>query len=272
MTAFFGLVLLLVGLGFKIAAIPFHGWVPDVYEGAPTPVTAFLSIGSKAAGFVLILRILILVVAGAFTAQLTALFALIAGLTLLYGNLAAIPQIWLEADRVGRQLREVLKETYPSLYPSSWMYEHGNLYVWIRMEKWFSCLALSLIVVVAGFNIISILTMTVTERRREIGILKAMGSTPRSIGRIFTLEGLAIGLAGVLLGNVIGVALCWIQQHYAPIKLPGEVYIINALPVQMHLLDFAVISVSAVFLCYLFTRFPARDAASLDPVDAIRYE
>jgi len=93
MTAFFGLVLLLVGLGFKIAAIPFHGWVPDVYEGAPTPVTAFLSIGSKAAGFVLILRILILVVAGAFTAQLTALFALIAGLTLLYGNLAAIPQI-----------------------------------------------------------------------------------------------------------------------------------------------------------------------------------
>jgi NADH-quinone oxidoreductase subunit N len=93
MTAFFGLVLLLVGLGFKIAAIPFHGWVPDVYEGAPTPVTAFLSVGSKVAGFVLILRVLLLVVAGAFSTELTAMFALIAGLTLLYGNLAAIPQV-----------------------------------------------------------------------------------------------------------------------------------------------------------------------------------
>jgi len=177
-----------------------------------------------------------------------------------------------KADRVGQELRETLKQVYPSLYTSSWMYEHGNLYVWIRMEKWFSFLALSLIVVVAGFNIISILTMTVAERRREIGILKTMGATPRSIGRIFTLEGLAIGLSGVLLGNVIGFSLCWIQQRYELIKLPGEVYIINALPVQMHLLDFAVISVSAVILCYLFTRFPSRDAAALDPVEAIRYE
>ena len=177
-----------------------------------------------------------------------------------------------EADKVGRELREVLKQTHTGLYTSSWMYEHGNLYVWIRMEKWFSFLALSLIVVVAGFNIISILTMNVSERRREIGILKAMGATPKSIARIFTLEGLAIGLFGVALGDVIGFALCWIQYRYELIKLPGEVYIISALPVDMRALDFAVISVSAVILCYLFTRFPARDAAGLDPVEAIRYE
>ncbi|MEN8149355.1 MAG: NADH-quinone oxidoreductase subunit N [Planctomycetota bacterium] len=91
-TALFGLVLLLVGLGFKVAAIPFHVWVPDVYQGAPTPVTAFMSVGSKVAGFVLIIRVVTLVVAGAFSTELTALFALIAGLTLFYGNLAAIPQ------------------------------------------------------------------------------------------------------------------------------------------------------------------------------------
>lgn len=88
----FGLVVLLVGLGFKIASVPFHVWVPDVYQGAPTPVTAFLSVGSKAAGFVLIVRVLTVVVAGAFTKELTALFAVLCGLTLLYGNLAAIPQ------------------------------------------------------------------------------------------------------------------------------------------------------------------------------------
>jgi NADH-quinone oxidoreductase subunit N len=92
-TAFFGLVVLLVGLGFKVASVPFHVWVPDVYEGAPTPVTAFLSVGSKAAGFVLIVRVLTLVVAGAFSVPLLMMFALIAGLTLFYGNLAAIPQV-----------------------------------------------------------------------------------------------------------------------------------------------------------------------------------
>ncbi len=93
LTMLFGLVLVLVGLGFKIAAIPFHIWVPDVYQGAPTPVTAFLSVGSKAAGFVLIVRVLTLVVPGFYSTELTALFALIAGLTLFYGNLAAIPQL-----------------------------------------------------------------------------------------------------------------------------------------------------------------------------------
>ncbi|MHC4473034.1 MAG: NADH-quinone oxidoreductase subunit N [Planctomycetota bacterium] len=92
-TLLFGLVLLLVGLGFKVASVPFHVWVPDVYQGAPTPVTAFLSVGSKAAGFVLIVRLLTDVVAGAFSTELTALFALLAGLTLFYGNLAAIPQL-----------------------------------------------------------------------------------------------------------------------------------------------------------------------------------
>jgi NADH-quinone oxidoreductase subunit N len=99
MTALFGFTLLLVGLGFKVAAVPFHTWVPDVYQGAPTPVTAFLSVGSKAAGFVLIVRVITLVVPTVFpdvdtamVSQLTSLFALIAGLTLFYGNLAAIPQ------------------------------------------------------------------------------------------------------------------------------------------------------------------------------------
>lgn len=176
------------------------------------------------------------------------------------------------ADRVGRELREVLREVDPSVIPSSWMYEHGNLYIWIKLEKWFMFLALSLIVVVASFNIISILTMNVAERRREIGILKTMGVTPRSIGRIFSLEGLTIGCAGVILGNFIGFVLCWVQQQFQPLQLPGDVFIVNALPVEMHLVDFVLISASALFLCYLFTLLPSRDAASFDPVEAIRYE
>lgn len=177
-----------------------------------------------------------------------------------------------QAQVVSEDLRPTVEKLYPRAFISSWMYEQGNLFVWIQLEKWFSFLALSLIVVVAGFNIISILTMTVTERRREIGILMAMGATPRSIARIFTLEGLAIGLGGVLIGNALGFLLCWIQQTYEVLKLPGDVYIIDALPVDMQAVDFLAISGVAVLLCYLFTRFPARDAASLDPVESIRFE
>jgi NADH-quinone oxidoreductase subunit N len=91
-TLLFGAVVLLIGLGFKVASVPFHVWVPDVYQGAPTPVTAFLSVGSKAAGFVLIVRMLTLVFGDALSNELTPLLALVAALTLFYGNLAAIPQ------------------------------------------------------------------------------------------------------------------------------------------------------------------------------------
>src|ERR1022692_485742 len=87
----FGLVLVLVGLGFKIAAFPFQIWAPDVYQGAPTPVTAFLAIGSKAAGFALLLRVLFIAVPD-ITAQWSNLLIVISAITILYGNLCAIPQ------------------------------------------------------------------------------------------------------------------------------------------------------------------------------------
>ena len=87
----FGMVLVVSSLGFKIAAVPFQLWVPDIYEGAPTPVTAFLAIGSKAAGFAVLIRLLLTVFAPAHE-KLTILFSILSGLTILYGNLGAIPQ------------------------------------------------------------------------------------------------------------------------------------------------------------------------------------
>ena len=89
----FGALLVFLGLGFKTSAVPLHVWVPDVYEGAPTPVTAYLSVGSKLAGFVLVIRVVqVFFAAGAAAAEISAFFALVAALTLLYGNLGAIPQ------------------------------------------------------------------------------------------------------------------------------------------------------------------------------------
>ena len=152
----------------------------------------------------------------------------------------------------------------------TWMDTHRNLYASIRLEKWFSSLVLCLIVMVAGFNIISILTMTVGDRQRDIGILKAMGATPRSIGKIFTLKGLGVGLTGVVFGNAIGYILCWSQQTFEWIKLPGQIYIIQALPVKMLAIDFVCISLASVGLCFVFALLPARKAASLAPIVALR--
>ena len=176
------------------------------------------------------------------------------------------------ADAASSEIRDLLAGIYPSLFPSSWTYESGNFYVLIRLQKWSFFLILSLIVVVAGFNVISILTMSVAERRREIGILKAMGASPRSIGRIYTLEGLAIGGGGAAMGCTLGLALCWAQLNYQLIKISGEVYFVDVLPVEMHASDFGLVSVTALLVALLFSILPARDAASLDPVEAIRYE
>ncbi len=178
----------------------------------------------------------------------------------------------MAADRLGETFRQVLRETYPGLFASSWTRNFGNFYVLIQLQKWTFFLILSLIVVVAGFNIISILTMNVTDRRREIGILKAMGMIPGRIGRIFTLEGLVVGLSGIAMGNLLGFALCWIQKRFEIIRIPGEVYYVSSLPVEMRPEDFGLVSLCAVLICYLFSLFPSRDAAALDPVDAIRYE
>ena len=116
------------------------------------------------------------------------------------------------------------------------------------------------------------LVLAVNERRREIGILKAMGAGPKSIAQIFSREGLIIGASGVLFGNILGGGLCWIQKIYAPISLAGDVYFINALPITINILDFAMTSALALLLCLVFARWPAKRAANLDPVEAIRYE
>ena len=85
-------------------------------------------------------------------------------------------------------------------------------------------------------------------------------------------EGLAVGIVGVVVGNLLGFTLCWIQWRFQVIRIPGEVYFIDSLPVEMQAFDFLMISAATLGLCYLFTLFPARDAAALDPVEAIRYE
>ena len=157
-------------------------------------------------------------------------------------------------------------------YALTWFEMRRNLFSWMQLEKWAMFIILCLIILVAAFNIISTLIMVVLEKTREIGILKSMGATSRGITRIFLYEGIVVGAVGTLLGFVIGYTLCWAQQKYAFFHLPGDVYFINTLPVRMESGDFIFIGIAAILICLLASVYPARKAAGLVPVQAIRYE
>jgi lipoprotein-releasing system permease protein len=174
-----------------------------------------------------------------------------------------------QAEKVAKQLEEKLGYHY---YALDWMHMHKNLFSWMQLEKYAMFIVLSLIVAVAAFNIISTLIMVVIEKRKDIGILKSMGSTNPSIMRIFMFEGLVVGAVGIVLGSAFGYILCWIQRSFNIISLPAEIYFISSLPVDMRPLDFILVAFAAMALTFLATVYPARRAAQLSPVEAIRYE
>jgi lipoprotein-releasing system permease protein len=174
-----------------------------------------------------------------------------------------------QAGKVAQELEDKLGYHY---YALDWMHMHKNLFSWMALEKYAMFIVLSLIVAVAAFNIISTLIMVVIEKRKDIGILKSMGSTNTSIMKIFMFEGLVVGAVGVVSGTVFGYILCWIQRSFNIISLPAEIYFISSLPVDMRPQDFILVASAAMLLTFLATVYPARRAAQLSPVDAIRYE
>lgn len=151
-----------------------------------------------------------------------------------------------------------------------WMKLNRNLFSALELEKVMMFVILVLIILVASFNIVSTLTMTVVEKNREIAILKAMGATRRSIMRIFMLEGLIIGGVGVVLGIPLGLAVCWTLQKFY--TLPGDIYYISHLPVKIHAVDVILVASSAILIGLLATIYPSWQAGKLAPVEALRYE
>jgi lipoprotein-releasing system permease protein len=131
---------------------------------------------------------------------------------------------------------------------------------------------LLLIILVAAFNIVSTLTMVVTDKTREIGILKAMGMTARSIRRVFLVQGLVIGFAGTLAGLGLGVALAIALDRYKLIPLDPSVYFIDHLPAALQPLDVLGIVIASVAIAGLATLYPAVQAARLFPIEAIRHD
>ncbi|MBN1355625.1 lipoprotein-releasing ABC transporter permease subunit [bacterium] len=153
-----------------------------------------------------------------------------------------------------------------------WKEMNRTFFSALKLEKIAMFIILTLIVFVAAFNIIGSLTMMVMEKHKDIGILKAMGASNKSIRLIFLTEGVIIGIVGTAVGCLIGMLSCWIADTFHLIRLDGEVYYISYLPFKVRLTDVAVICGASLLISFLATVYPARQAARLDPVEAIRYE
>ena len=158
------------------------------------------------------------------------------------------------------------------LWTSDWMQLNSSLFSALKLEKMAMAVILFLIVLVAAFNIISTLIMVVTDKTREIGILKAMGMTAGRILRVFILQGVVIGLVGTFLGTGAGLFLVWLLGKYKFISLPGDVYFIDTLPVALEPQDVIMIVALSILIAFVATIYPARQASRLEPVEAIRYE
>ncbi len=178
-----------------------------------------------------------------------------------------------KADTIAENIAANLNQKYKtgSYWARDWMQMNRNLFSALKLEKKAMFIILTLIVLVAAFNIASSLIMMVMGKTKDIAILKAMGATDKSIKRIFVFKGMIIGLTGTVLGMCLGLTGCILLKHYKFIKLPGDIYYFTTLPVKLEALDVFVIVSAAMIICYLATLYPARQASKLNPVEAIRY-
>ncbi len=178
----------------------------------------------------------------------------------------------LEAGAAATWLREALDEQEQSAFVYSWLESNRGLFQVIRVQKTMLFLVLMLIVVLAFFGMISALVMLVTQKTREITVLKSLGLPDASIQRVFVYQGLLIGLIGTGLGLAAGLGLCWVLGAFPLFEIPPGVYPgSDRVPVEVALLDVSTIVGATVVTCVVATLFPARKAGRLRPVEGLRY-
>jgi lipoprotein-releasing system permease protein len=174
-----------------------------------------------------------------------------------------------KAPLVGKDLESALGFPYRTV---DWQEQNRSLFSALKLEKLVMSVILLLIVLVAAFNIVSTLTMVVTDKTREIGILKAMGMPSASIRRIFFVQGVVIGGVGTGGGLILGLAVSLVLAHYKLFKLDPSVYFIDHLPVNIQPLDIVLTVLASLAIAAVATLYPSIQAARLYPIEAIHHE
>ncbi len=175
-----------------------------------------------------------------------------------------------ESETIKEKLESKLDKNTYSI--NTWYDFHKDLYSVMQIERWTAYIILSLIIAVATFNILGSLSMSVIEKQRDIGILRSMGVREKSILKIFMYEGLLIGLAGTIGGVILGYFICWLQLHFNIYPLDPTQYKIDSLPLQIKISDFFFITGASMLLTFLASLIPAKRAAKINPLEAIKWE
>jgi lipoprotein-releasing system permease protein len=185
-----------------------------------------------------------------------------------------------EIDQAPQVAAELQNQLPQGLYANDWTHQNSNYFKAVQMEKKMMFIILSLIVAVAAFNIVSTLVMAVTDKQADIAILRTLGASPRSIMKIFMVQGVIIGLTGTLLGCLSGILLAlnlnvvvpFIEHLFGVQFLAKDVYYISELPSDLRYAEVATVAALSFIISLLATLYPSWRASKTQPAEALRYE
>ncbi len=174
-----------------------------------------------------------------------------------------------EAKKLARVIEETLSVPYVA---RDWLSMNKSLFSALKLEKIAMFLILTLIVIVASFNIVSLITITVKDKQKDIAVLRTVGASESLIRNIFIRQGFLIGIIGTVVGNVLALIISYVLEHYKIITLPEEIYYMDRIPIKSSPEIFVIVSIAAIIITFLSTLYPSKKASRLNPAEALRNE